>query len=93
MKTSGFFRPDMAKKLDGLAELAGDCSFTWAHGADEIWCELDAQLWKLTRNPWLVLQSVSHAHLQRLSENPDFCQKLHSTVSAHRLALSENRWF
>lgn len=93
MKTSEFFRPDMAKKLDGLAELAFDCSYTWAHGADEIWCELDDELWKLTRNPWLVLQSVSHAHLEKLSESPEFCQKLRTIVSAHRLALSENRWF
>ncbi|WP_374089282.1 alpha-glucan family phosphorylase [Methylomicrobium lacus] len=93
MKASGFFRPDLAKKLDGLAELAGDCSYTWAHGADEIWSELDDELWKLTRNPWLVLQSVSHAHLETLSENPGFCQKLRTIVSAHRLALSENRWF
>ncbi|MGR8940923.1 MAG: alpha-glucan family phosphorylase [Gammaproteobacteria bacterium] len=93
MKTSEFFRPDMAKKLDGLAELSFDCSYTWAHGADEIWCELDDELWKLTRNPWLVLQSVSHAHLEKLSESPEFCQKLRTIVSAHRLALSENRWF
>jgi starch phosphorylase len=93
MKTTAFFRPDMATKLDGLAELAFDCSYTWAHGADEIWCELDDQLWKLTRNPWLVLQSVSYAHLEKLSENPDFCQKLRTIVTAHRLALSENRWF
>jgi starch phosphorylase len=93
MKTTAFFRPDMASKLDGLAELAIDCSYTWAHGADEIWRELDDKLWTLTRNPWLVLQSVSYSHLQKLSENPDFCRKLRTIVSAHRLALSENRWF
>jgi starch phosphorylase len=93
MKTSEFFRPDMAKKLDGLAELATDCSYTWAHGADEIWCDLNEELWKLTRNPWLVLQSASHAHLQALSEDRYFCEKLRTIVSAHRRALSEDRWF
>ncbi|MGZ8200069.1 MAG: alpha-glucan family phosphorylase [Methylosarcina sp.] len=93
MKTTEFFRPDMAKKLDGLAELATDCSYTWAHGADEIWRDLNEELWKLTRNPWVVLQSASHAHLQALSEDRFFCEKLRTIVSAHRRALSEERWF
>jgi starch phosphorylase len=93
MQTSEFFRPDMAKKLDGLAELATDSSYTWAHGADEIWCDLNEELWNLTRNPWLVLQSVSHAHLEDLADDRYFLEKLRSAVSAHRRALSENRWF
>ncbi|MGR9086054.1 MAG: alpha-glucan family phosphorylase [Gammaproteobacteria bacterium] len=93
MKTPAFFRPDLARKLDGLVELAVDCSYTWAHGADEIWCDLDEELWKLTRNPWLVLQSVSHAHLQKLSEDTGFRDKLRKTASAHRLAMTEARWF
>lgn len=93
MKTNGFFGTDIAAKLDGLSELAGDCSYTWAHGADEIWSMLDDKLWRLTRNPWLVLQSVSHAQLERLAHDQTFCAKLRTIVSMHRLALSENRWF
>lgn len=83
----------MAKRLDGLAELATDCRYTWAHGADEIWRALNEELWNLTRNPWLVLQSVSHAHLEELADDRYFLEQLRSAVSAHRLALSEARWF
>ncbi len=88
-----YFRPDMEQKLDGLDELARDCSYSWVHGADEIWRELDAEFWAQTRNPWLVLQTVSRARLEELSKNETFCEKLRTIVSAHRQSLSEQRWF
>lgn len=88
-----YFRPDMEQKLSGLNELALDCSYSWVHGADEIWLELDAEFWAQTRNPWLVLQTVSRERLEALSKNEAFCEKLRAIVSAHRQALSEQRWF
>ncbi|MCL7422589.1 MAG: alpha-glucan family phosphorylase [Methylobacter sp.] len=88
-----YFRPDMEQKLDGLSDLARDCSYSWVHGADEIWRELDAEFWAQTRNPWLVLQAISRSRLEDLSQNEAFCEKLRTIVSAHRQALSEQRWF
>ncbi|MGJ0430027.1 alpha-glucan family phosphorylase [Methylobacter sp.] len=93
MTVPKYFRPDMERRLDGLDELARDCSYSWAHGADEIWRELDAEFWEQTRNPWLVLQTVSRARLEDLSKNEAFCEKLRTIVSAHRQTLSEQRWF
>lgn len=93
MTSPRYFRPDMEQKLDGLADLARDCSYSWAHGADEIWYELDAEFWTQTRNPWLVLQSVSRSRLEELTKNEAFCEKLSTIVSSHRKSLSEQRWF
>jgi len=97
MNTPRCFRadiqPDMEQKLDGLLDLATDCSFYWAHGADEIWNKLDAELWTQTRNPWLVLQEISRARLEELTKDDVFCEKLQAIVSTHRQSLSAQRWF
>jgi len=86
-------RPEIEQKLDGLVDLATDCSFSWAHGADEIWRKLDAELWTQTRNPWLVLQEVSRSRLEELAQDEVFCGTLRAIVSAHRKSLFTKRWF
>jgi len=52
--------------FDSLAELALDMRWSWNHGADKIWRRLDAGLWELTQNPWVILQTVSRDQLERL---------------------------
>ncbi len=52
--------------FDSLAELALDMRWSWNHGADKIWRLLDAGLWELTQNPWVVLQTVSREQLERV---------------------------
>ena len=37
--------------FESLAELALDLHFSWNHSADEIWKQIDPELWKLTHNP------------------------------------------
>jgi starch phosphorylase len=41
-------------------------SWSWNHSADEIWKRLDPELWELTGNPWLILQSMSKRKLEGL---------------------------
>ena len=41
--------------FDSLAELALDMRWSWNHWADEVWRELDPELWEFTHNPWVVL--------------------------------------
>jgi glycogen phosphorylase len=52
-----------------LTRLALDLSWSWSHSADEIWRQLDPELWDLTANPWLVLQSASNRKLENLAGN------------------------
>ena len=93
MTTPRYIPPDLIQKLDGLAELALDCNFSWSHRADEIWHELDGPLWQQTHNPWLLLQTASSIRLEKLADDPKFRQKLKSIVSEHRRSLTEKRWF
>ena len=45
--------------FDSVAELALDMRWSWNHATDHIWRQLNPDLWELTHNPWVVLQTVS----------------------------------
>ena len=51
---------------DSLAELALDLRWSWNHATDEVWRQLDPELWETTQNPWVVLQTVSWDQLERV---------------------------
>jgi len=51
--------PTDVEGFDCLAELALDMRSSWNHAGDEVWRLLDPELWELTQNPWVVLQTVS----------------------------------
>ena len=53
------FLPTEIEGFDSLAELALDMRWSWNHDADEVWRQLDPELWEITQNPWVVLQTVS----------------------------------
>ncbi len=59
-------RPADIDGFSSLAELARDLRWSWNHGADEVWSQLDPVLWELTRNAWVVLQTVSREKLRLL---------------------------
>ncbi len=67
---------DLPQGLEPLSEMALDFRWTWNHRADELWNQLDPVLWRLTRNPWLILQTVSVAHLNALAQNGDFLARV-----------------
>ena len=64
--------PTEVEGVDSLAELALDLRWSWNHATDWVWRALDPRLWELTQNPWVVLQTVSKDHLQRVLADPDF---------------------
>ncbi|PPK72955.1 uncharacterized protein DUF3417 [Methylobacter tundripaludum] len=53
--------PTEVEGFDALAELALDMRWSWSHATDQVWGQLDPELWELTQNPWVVLQTVSPA--------------------------------
>ncbi len=53
---------------DALTPLALDVSWSWNHSRDEIWKRLNPEMWELTANPWLILQSISPERLERLTD-------------------------
>src|SRR5260370_42629463 len=49
---------DTADSYESLAELALNLRWSWNHSSDELWGRLDPDLWELTQNPWVILQTV-----------------------------------
>jgi starch phosphorylase len=60
--------PSEMDDSDALTRLALDLSWSWNHTTDEIWRRLDPELWELTANPWLILQSISPRKLDSLTD-------------------------
>ena len=63
---------DLPAGLEALAELALDLRWTWSHEADALWERVDAEAWSRTRNPWTILQDVSHERLRALAVDTAF---------------------
>ncbi len=85
--------PTDVEGFDSLAELALDLRWSWNHIADEVWQQLDTDLWELTHNPWAVLQAVSRDKLQRVSADPVFRKRVDDLVQARRQAAKAPAWF
>src|SRR5580658_2046286 len=79
--------------FDSLAELALDMRSCWNHGADKLWQRLDPVLWDLTRNPWVVLQTVARDHLQGALKDPGFRSQVDALVKSRREAKESASWF
>ncbi len=79
--------------FDSLAELALDMRSAWDHATDQVWQQLDPVLWKLTHNPWVVLQTVSREKLQRVLADPAFRKNVDDLVRARRNAAEAPAWF
>jgi len=67
---------DLPESISALGDLILDLRWTWHHGTDSLWAMLDEELWKRTRNPWLVLQNVSPRRLQALAVDGRFVAEL-----------------
>jgi starch phosphorylase len=79
--------------IESLVELALDLRVPWKHAIHEIWGELDPELWSLTHNPWLVLQTVSRTKLAALGADRRFRDKVEALARAQREALQGPTWF
>jgi starch phosphorylase len=79
--------------VDSLAELALDMHWSWNHATDEVWRQLDSELWEITHNPWVVLQTASRDRIERVLADPVFRKCLDSLVADGRQAVEAPAWF
>lgn len=79
--------------FDSLSELALDLRSAWNHATDQVWRQLDPELWGLTQNPWVVLQTVSREKLQNVLADPAFRKNVDDLVQARRVAAEAPAWF
>ena len=76
-----------------LTEIALDMRWSWNHAADEMWSQLDPNLWELTRNPWTMLQTISQEKLEALGSDAEFLKKLDEVVLRKRRREYTSSWF
>jgi starch phosphorylase len=79
--------------FDSLAELALDLHWSWNHATDEVWRQLDPELWKFTQNPWVVLQTVSKDKLKNVLADSTFRKHIDDLLQSKRLAAAAPAWF
>jgi starch phosphorylase len=83
--------PDIG--IDALTELTLNLRWAWHHGTDELWAELDPELWALTHNPWVVLQTVSRSKLHDLLARPEYRTRVTSLLEQRHDYLASAAWF
>ncbi len=87
------FLPTDIDGVDTLADLALDLRWSWNHAVDEIWYQLDPDLWMETHNPWVVLQNVSRDQLKKQMADPTFRKKIDEMMELKEKSISEPAWF
>jgi starch phosphorylase len=85
--------PTEIKGFNSLAELALNMRWSWNHATDEVWRSLDPELWEITRNPWVVLQTVSRDRIERVLADPVFRGNVDGLVRSRRQAVEAPAWF
>jgi starch phosphorylase len=85
--------PTGIEGFDSLAELALDMHWSWNHSTDEVWRQLDPQLWGFTHNPWVVLQTASRGQIERVLADPVFRKTVDGLVETSRQAAETPAWF
>ena len=85
--------PTQIEGFDSLAELALNLRWSWNHATDEVWRQLDPELWEITHNPWVVLQTASRDQIKRVLADPVFRKNVDGLVQTRRQALEAPAWF
>jgi glycogen phosphorylase len=79
--------------IEALTELALDLRWSFNHSADKIWEHLAPELWDVTHNPWVVLQTVSAQRLQTATKDPDFQSLVADLRREKQKAEQSETWF
>ena len=87
------FHPSETLASEALAQLALDLRWSWNHSADELWRQIEPELWSLTHNPWLLLQTASQEKLNELAKDSAFQQRLEALLKLRTEALESPGWF
>ncbi|EFK06951.1 alpha-glucan phosphorylase [delta proteobacterium NaphS2] len=85
--------PRRVEEFDELMEIANNLRWSWDRGADDIWRSLDPELWDLTRNPRLILQSIASEKVEKLAGDAEFRERVEKLAGELREAGASVSWF
>src|SRR5215471_2666101 len=86
----------LPRDIDGIEQLfalALDVRWSWNHSADELWGQIDPDVWGMTHNPWVVLQTASRNRLRALAADPGFRQRVDTLLQQQRQYAGSAAWF
>jgi glycogen phosphorylase len=87
-------RPIQSEPLVNLLrELALDLGVTWNRHSDNIWRQIDTEVWMLTRNPWLMLQLATDKQLETMGADQSLRHWVEELVQERRDASRSQGWF
>ena len=76
-----------------LKDLALDLRWSWNHSTDEIWGQIDPELWELSQNPWVVLQTCSKQTIRDLAADDAFSGKVRQMQQSKQEGEGASAWF
>ncbi len=92
MKTAEF-AIDLPAALQSVVPLAFNLRWAWNHGSDFVWQALNADVWRQTRNPVLVLQNTPRSRLEKLAYDGEFLWHLQHLERKEQEHLTRESWF
>lgn len=79
--------------MELLNELALNLGWSWSHSTDELWRQLDHDLWNTTHNPWVMLQTISPEKLRAVTSTPEFRRSLDQVLENKTSSEEAATWF
>ena len=83
----------LPESLEILRELANDLHWSWDYSSDQLWQQLNPEIWENTGNPVSVLHFTSDQTLQTLASDSKFLQELNKVVTAREQYLGSPGWY
>jgi starch phosphorylase len=93
MHISHYLPRPVPEPLTGMATLAFDLRWSWHHSTDNLWARADPEVWDATRNPLLVLESLSDERLDELAADAEYLALLQQHLDAHEAHFGGDSWF
>jgi glycogen phosphorylase len=78
---------------EGLRTLALDLRRSSSVLAHALWNRVDHDLWSMTRNPWLILATLSKIRIAELAADAEFCELLRARLQVRTEDLARKTWF
>ncbi|MCX8032454.1 MAG: alpha-glucan family phosphorylase [Thermoleophilia bacterium] len=85
--------PRVPDSLSGLLELALDLRWSWSHASDALWHQIAPDIWRVTHNPWHILQTVGQDRLEEVAADAQFTKLLEGQLASRRALLDKPSWF